>query len=152
MHDDDRPQSVAELLDLLHPRGIYSVALLEREFVRFGFSYDRGTDRLAYRGRAEPVSSRPTDDFVREQVGHRNLVMDEDKPDDDWALDAVELSDIVFRLLFPGRVAPGRLHADRDDAYAANLAAIQAGLTTGPWRVSGRRPVDVAVAAERLIH
>lgn len=149
---DERPQSLNELLELLHPRGVYSVALLEQELPRFGFRYDRGADRLAYRDRVELVGSRPAEDFHREAEEDEDLEMDDDKPRDGMLMDAVVLSDVLFRLPYPGRTAPGRLHADRDDAYAANVAAIRAGLVTAPWVWFGFAPRHASTDEPQPVH
>lgn len=126
--------------------------LLEQELPRFGFRYDRGADHLAYRDRVELVGTRPAEDFHREAEEHGDLEMEADNPGTASSWDAVVLSDVVFRLLFPGRTVPGRLHADRDDAYAANVAAIRSGLVTGPWVWFGFAPRHASTDEPQPVH
>lgn len=133
MFDDAR--SLGEVFSQLTGRGVYAVELLEEVFPQFGFTYDRATDELTFGERRVVVGSRSAQAVADEMDRVGDGILAEDMAPDDRLVDAVSISEAVFRLLFPGRIPWGRQYGGRDRvrAFAANCAAIRSGHGARTW-------------------
>lgn len=131
----DDLRSIGEVFGQMTGRGVYAIELLEDVLPRFGFFYDRATDELAYRERSVVVGSRAARAVAVEIDALGDGIMTDDIDPDDRLVDAVSISEAVFRLLFPGRIPWSRQFdgRDRDRAFAANCAAIRSGHGARTW-------------------
>lgn len=128
----DGLRSIAEVFGQLTGRGVYAIELLEDVFPRFGFVYDRATDELMYREHSVVVGSRDAR-AVETDMDQRGGELADDLDPEERLVDAVAVSEAVFRLMFPGRTPWGRQFTDRDRAFAANCAAIRSGHGAQTW-------------------
>ena len=120
--------SVGELLELLTGHGVYDVAIIEDQFTRFGFTYDRKADTLSYEGRSVRLgSATPTQMQKSMEADPAGGILDQGLVDETMRLvDAISLSAAVFRLVAPGKVVPSELYNGRGTGYRKNVQAIRA--------------------------
>lgn len=124
---------IGDFLEDLQARGVYAVEMLEIELPRFGFDYDRSTDRLAFLDRTVVACS--VGEVRRRMAESEGGTVNDSSPGAPL-VDALAISQAVFRLLFPGRTPWGRDRASREWAFAQNLAAIRFGVAGGAWQQS----------------
>lgn len=122
--------TIGEYLEGLAGHGVYSIEMIENEFGRYGFTYDRKTDLLSFSPTSSIASSSvrlgaKTYDEIRMAMGNDEaggmLGPDEGHP----LVDAGQIAEAVFRLLAPGRTPPGQRFAGRGRSFRADVAAIR---------------------------
>lgn len=125
--------TVADFLKSLTGHGVYKASILQ-ELEQFGFTsrtYMPGlAPTLFFEGRETPVNVR-SPEAVRadmEKDAESGVFGMLDNKIEEQVIDAVDLSEAVYALLFPGLTPPGRKFKNRGKAYRANVKEIERGL------------------------
>lgn len=123
----DEYLTVGALLEDLTGHGVYDVAIVEEQLPRFGFVYDRALDMLAFEGRRVRLGSKTRKQMQKDMASDpKGGILDAGLADDTRMVDALALSEAVFRLVAPGRTPPSTLYNGRGTGYRKNVAAIRA--------------------------
>jgi len=118
-------KTIGQLLGSLNSRGIYNVELVENEFARFGFTYNRATDQLKYGRGSVALGARNAEQMAYDLLNDTHGgILEEGLSRRDRMVDAVQLSRAVFRLLFVGETPPSDGFYGRDKGFKADVEAI----------------------------
>ncbi|HEX5016570.1 MAG TPA: hypothetical protein VFX15_03170 [Actinomycetes bacterium] len=121
------PQTVGELLDRLTGHGVYDVALVDEQLPKFGFRYNRATDRLQFKGGVEKLGVLSRDEMIEDMArSSTGNILDTDIPDKGRLIDALALSRAVHKLLLPGQAVPGDNYNGRARQFRKNVESILA--------------------------
>jgi hypothetical protein len=124
---DDEPKTLGEFLSILTPRGIYDVALIEDRMGRFGFTYNRATDKLSYGKGSVRLHAGTRDQIARDlEADPKGGVLNDDLTPGHRLIDANALTAAIHKLLFPGVPVPSDSKYDRGQGFKADVAAIVA--------------------------
>lgn len=125
--NDNGYKTIGDMLDNMSGHGVYDVALIEEQFGRYGFTYDRATQMLSYANQTVLLRGATPKQIQRDMKRDpKGGIMDEEVAEDALLIDALAISDAVHYLLMPGiQPASGRF-LGRGLAFRSNVDAIRA--------------------------
>lgn len=123
MSDNDYP-NIGRLLEAMSSHGIYSTDIVRDQFPAYGFTYDEATGTLEYEGVTRQLMGRTVAEMQDTlDSDPKGGILDHSAAQTDLLVDALQLSEIVYRLVV-GPVAPSNMFHGRGRGHKANIEAI----------------------------